>query len=617
MCGIAGWFSPKPIQQNQQRILQGMLKTIAHRGPDGEGMELLDHATLGHRRLAIIDLTGGQQPMYSHDNRYCISFNGEIYNYRELRQQLIQQGHTFQHHSDTEVILEIFRAKGWQGFSQLRGMYAFALWDKQENKGYLVRDPLGIKPLFIHQQEEKMLFASEAKALLAHQGISAKLNHNALHQLMNLRYLPGEMTLFEGINQLPPGQVMEWHADGKTLSHHLPEPTSSSRDTLTLLAESIHLHLTADVEVGCYLSGGIDSATIAAIASQQQTLRSFTLSVGDDPMEATNAARTAALLNITNQQGNITGDLEQQLLTLIWHLETPKVNALQVSQLAQLTSREVKVALSGLGGDELFLGYNAHKIFAQYQQLAQWLPKFISKPLGGLSTTLLKKFYRIPWSEPQRAMQMLQQLGNWPQLYGLLRNAWDNPAMRQQFYGPRMLDQTLENSYSLLEDHWPQADSPLQAMAEFELRNKMVNDLLWQEDRVSMAVGLEVRVPFVDSPLLAHARQFSPQQLMENGPKGHLRQTVSQILPQEILNRPKSGFQLDSPHFYHQHLKPIAQRWLNREITERYGLFNYAFIQWVENQPPRKALRWHYFMLYLMLLTHMWMVRFEGDENGG
>jgi len=346
-------------------------------------------------------------------------------------------------------------------------------------------------------------------------------------------------------------------------------------------------------------------------------LRSFTLAVGDDPNEARNAAHTAQLLGIQNSQGAISGNLEQQLLDLVWQLEMPKVNALQVSQLAQLASREVKVTLSGLGGDELFLGYNAHKIFAQCQSLARYLPRAASQPLGRLGAGLLKGLQRTPWSEPQRALQMLQQLGNWPQLYGLLRNVWDSPTMRQQIYGPRMLDQPLENSFSLLEQRWPQADTPLAAMAEFELRNKMVNDLLWQEDRVSMAVGLEVRTPFVDGPLITHLQQFQPQQLMQGGAKGYMRQVISELLPREIFNRPKSGFQVDAPHFFQQQLKPLAKRWLSREITEQHGLFNYQFIAWVQNQPPRTGLRWHYFMLYLMLLTHMWIARFEGKHFDG
>ena len=508
---------------------------------------------------------GGQQPMFSHDRRYCISFNGEIYNYPALRKTLIEQGHTFHHHSDTEVIMELYRAEGWQGFSQLRGMFAFLLWDNELKQALLVRDPQGIKPLFIQQQRHQLCFASEAKALLARNKQKPSLNGNALHQLMNFRYLPGEMSLFEGVTQLTAGSVLCWQPNGEMTRQKIPPPKATSGDTLAQLHDSINHHLTADVTVGCYLSGGIDSATIAAVVAQQQPLHSFTLAVGDDPNEAINAAITAQLLGIENRQGEITGNLEQQLLDLVWHLETPKVNALQVSQLAQLASHKVKVTLSGLGGDELFLGYNAHKIFSQCQKLSRWLPKLASQPLGKLGAGVINTLQRTPWSEPQRAMQMLQNLGNWPQLYGLLRNVWDNPHMRQKIYGPRMLDQPLDNSFELLEQRWPHSESPMAAMAQFELHNKMVNDLLWQEDRVSMAVGLEVRTPFVDGPLIAHLQQLSPEQLMAGGTKGYLRQILKPLLPNEILKRPKSGFQLNSPHFFQQQLKPLAACWLRSE----------------------------------------------------
>ncbi len=612
MCGIAGWLSTTRLKEDAPQSLQAMVDAIAHRGPDGEGTNLFDYAALGHRRLAIIDLQGAQQPMFSHDRRYCIVFNGEIYNYHSLRENLIQRGHTFQHHSDTEVIIELYRAEGWKGFEKLRGMFAFTLWDEQLKQAILVRDPQGIKPLFIQQHEGQLSFASEAKALLAQNSQKPTLNHNALHQLMNFRYIPGEMSLFKNISQLAPGRVLNWQVNGELTEHQLQPWITSTDDTLSLLRESIEQHLTADVEVACYLSGGIDSACIAAVAIEQQAMRSFTLAVGDDPNEAINATSSAKILGLDNKQGKITGDLEQQLLALVWHLETPKVNALQVSQLAQLASKEVKVTLSGLGGDELFLGYNAHKIFAQCQSLSKWLPNAASRSTGTIAASLIKTLHSTPWSEPQRAMQMLQQLGHWPQIYGLLRNVWDAPKMRQKIYGPKMLEQPLDNSFELIEQRWPQADSPIAAMAQFELKNKMVNDLLWQEDRVSMAAGIEVRTPFVDGPFIAHMQQFSPEHLMKDGAKGYMRQVIKPLLPPQILNRPKSGFQLDSPQFFHQHLKPLAKRWLNREITEQHGLFNYNFIVWVQNQPPRTALRWHYFMLYLMLLTHMWMVRFEG-----
>jgi len=614
VCGIAGWFSRTPNESPQQAALQRMVERIHHRGPDGQGSCLLPHAALGHTRLAIIDLESGQQPMASHDQRFQIIFNGEIYNYQALREQLLEQGHQFLTHSDTEVIIELFRAHGVDGFSRLRGMFAFALWDGHQQQGYLVRDPLGIKPLFIRHEADGITFASEAKAILARHDQQAELNTEALHLLMNFRYLPGERSLFKGISQLAPGEIVTWCSSGDTQHHRLPAPTPQARSPLTALEESVALHCTADVEVGAYLSGGIDSAAIVQLAKQQvnRPLRTFTLQAGDDPNEAINARRSAELLGVENQQGAIDCHIPSQLTHLLWHLEAPKINALQVSLLAKLTSQQVKVTLSGLGGDELFYGYNAHKIMLQAARAGQWLPGSVSQALGQAGQRITGLFSKPLWSEPERAMAMLRRVGDWPQVYGLLRNVWDSPGLRQKIYGPRMLEHPLPDAFGEIQQRWPDEPDPVSALAQFERQNKLVNDLLWQEDRVSMAEGLEVRVPFMDSVLIAEITQFSRQQLMPQGQaKGYLKQLLAQQLPPQILNRPKSGFQVFAPQFFHQHLKPMAEHYLSREYTMQLGLFNPKFISDVLQQKPRTGLRWHYFILYLMLLTHLWIELFE------
>jgi len=618
MCGIAGWFNQQPNTSEQQQELDAMVTAIAHRGPDGRGSQLWSHAALGHSRLAIIDLDSGQQPMNSHDQRFSIVFNGEIYNYRQLRAELIEQGHHFNTHSDTEVILEIYRTRGWQGFNQLRGMFAFALWDHKVEQGTLARDSLGIKPLFIHQDQQQLSFASEAKALLARQEIDNQLDGNSLHLLLNFRYLPGQHTLFKGITQLSAGEVIEWRPSG--IHHHqlTPDTPPHSVSTLDVFSQSVEAHFTADVEVGAYLSGGLDSASIVALGRQFSPgrLRTFTIRAGDDPNEAHYAARSAELLDVTNIQAEIKTDLAKQLPQLVWHLETPKINALQVSLLAQMTAKEVKVALSGLGGDELFLGYNAHKIMLQAQQAAHYLPRFITASLGTIGAKAISLLQKPVWSEPERAMHMLQSLGDWPQVYGLLRNVWDHPQLREKIYGPRMLDSRLENAFDFIRDQWPTRREPLLAMAEFEFRNKMVNDLLWQDDRVSMAAGLEVRVPFVDTHFAHHVQAIPRQQLMpHNRPKGYMREILKPLLPDEIFKRPKSGFQVSSPDFYHQHLKPLADHYLNETLVEKYGLFNPRFIKHVLGLPTNKGMRWHYFMLYFMLLTHIWLELFETPDS--
>jgi asparagine synthase (glutamine-hydrolysing) len=597
-----------------------MMNRIAHRGPDGNGSRIFSNAALGHTRLAIIDLTSGDQPMNSHDGRFCIIFNGEIYNYESLRSQLESKGHTFKSASDTEVIMEVYRAWGWQGFSRLRGMYAFAIWDQEHSTGVLARDPLGIKPLFIRKQANgEISFASEAKAILARRDVESKLNCGSLHLLMNFRYVPGNGSLFEGIEQLPAGGVKEWKAGGGLTDRKIPNPETDlgGASVLETLRDSVGAHFTADVEVGAYLSGGLDSAAVVALGKDLSPapLRTFTLDVGDDPNEAKNAARTAALLGVENLQDHVECDLQDILPRLIWHLELPKINALQVSLLAKLTAAQVKVTLSGLGGDELFLGYNAHRIFFRAEQMHRATPSWLSGPLGGIGAKLMSVLQKQPWSESERALHMFHSLGNWPRVYGLLRNVWDNPELRSRIYGPRMLDCRLPDAYQTIENLWPESTHPVEAMASFEWQQKMVNDLLWQEDRVSMAEGLEVRVPFVDQVLAGKVGTLNLEDLMPGGkPKAYLRKTLAEVLPNEIFNRPKSGFQVDAASFFNQHLSDIADRLLSEDKIVEYGLFNPDFVREVRQYPDSKRFRWHYFLLYMMLMTHLWIDTFETDQ---
>lgn len=593
-----------------------MLQAVAHRGPDGNGIQLCSHAALGHCRLAIIDLAGGIQPMTSADRQTNIVFNGEIYNYKELRERLISRGAVFVTESDTEVLLHLYRDEGRQGFARLRGMYAFALWDEKKQTGLLVRDPLGIKPLFYAETGQRRLyFASEAKALVTPGLLTPSLDPASLHLLMNFRYLPGDRTLFRGIRQLAPGQIIEWTA-GKTKTHLITPlyPQAVDGSLIDVLRDSVHHHLVSDVEIGCYLSGGIDSATITYLANleSRNTPRTFTMDLGDNPSEARNAARSAALLGNSNYLGAQTGAVDIHLPKLIWHLEVPKINALQIYLLARHTRQHVKVALSGLGGDELFLGYNAHRIMHLGASVGRWTPALISRVLGGSGSGIVQRSSRHIWSETERGFDMLGALGNWPRYYGILRNIWDSPDLRKQIYGPRLLDEPLPNAHEVLEEMWPSNPDPVMAMAEFEWKNKMVNDLLWQEDRASMAVGLEVRVPLVDLHLAHHVQALDRNTLMPRGrAKGYLRENLRQYLPSEILNRPKSGFQVNSAEFFHQHLTQWGDTLLSAAHIFDTGLFNPDFIKSVQQYPVTRSTRWHYFMLYLILGTHLWTDIFE------
>ncbi len=619
MCGITGWFSKYPLTNKDRPSLESMTNAISHRGPDGYGILLSNHAALGHSRLAIIDVEGGKQPMSIQNNSLSIVFNGEIYNFSEIRESLLKKGAKFRTKSDTEVIIRLYQEYGPEGFSYLRGMFAFAIWDKKNKLGILARDHSGIKPLFIRKNAGgDLFFASEAKAIFAGIQDLPELDEGSLNLLMNFRYIPGEKCLFRNITQLRPGHVLLWHPNGDTSETSIDQTkTDKDINIIDALHDSVRVHLVSDVNVGAYLSGGIDSATIVALASKyyHSCLQTFTLDIGDDPNEAYNAAVTAKLLNVENIIGYDEYKIDELLPRLIWHLEVPKINAIQSSMLAKLASKEVKVVLSGLGGDELFYGYNVHRIMNTIYTLSRITPNLISRPLGTILTHLYKRIIGHPWSENERTFTILHNFGNWPRVYGILRNLWDCQHLRSKIYGPRMLDSPLLNAYDTLTELWPTDPDPVSAMAKYEWKQKMVNDLLWQEDRVSMAEGLEVRVPFVDTCLSNSVNKLNRNILMPFGKqKAYMKGMVKKIIPDEILKRPKSGFQVNSPEFFNKYLSPLADEILSDSSIRDIGLFNPEFVSNVRKYKINRNYRWHYFMLYLILGTHLWVDLFERNR---
>jgi asparagine synthase (glutamine-hydrolysing) len=609
MCGIAGWFSVDPRHESGGGRLQRLADALKHRGPDGISTLQIDHVGMMHARLAMVDLVSGEQPMWSADRSAVIVFNGEIYNYRELRAHYESRGAAFLSQSDTEVILAAYAIDGMAGFGRLRGMYAFALWDAVAGRGLLVRDPLGIKPLFVSENENgELRFASEAKGILVQAQSTRGLDETALHLLLNFRYVPGQASLFRRIRQLAPGECLEWSTNGVLRSGRVTPHAAIMQGSLdAVLMDSVRAHLVADVPVGCYLSGGIDSGVIAAMAGRSVSeLRSFTLAVGDDPSEAKNAAQTAQILGLTNTQAALCDDELSRLPQMLWHLETPKVNAVQLFRLAELARTQVKAALSGVGGDELFAGYNVHHIYQTYSRL----PRHASRGFARILRSLLPK-PSVPYREHQRAIDMGCALGDWPHVYALLRNVWDRPELRLWLYGPRMLDAHLPDAVDTVRERWPRRETPLEAMAEYEWRNKMVNDLLWQEDRASMAAGLEVRVPFVDLAVYDAVTQMGRPRLG----KAALKEVAAHYLPGAVLERPKSGFQVDAPAFFDTHLRPLAEKWLSPERVRRYGIFNPVTTANLLRLPIERRYRWHFFMVYLMIQVHMWIDIFENGYS--
>lgn len=624
MCGIAGFFTTNRISEASV-ALDRMLQAIAHRGPDGNGQACFDNAGLGHVRLAIIDIEGGLQPMCSEDKRYWISYNGELYNYREIREELRCAGLQFQTNSDTEVVLSAFQHLGTKCLQKFRGMFAFAIWDDLRKEGFLVRDRIGIKPLFYTTYGNQLIFGSEIKALITFPGISKTLDPQSLHLLMNFRYIPEDKTLFQNIFHLQPGHFIRWH-DGhatpcKWSKERQIHTTIPSIDKIrTTLETAVRRQLISDVPLGGYLSAGIDSATILAL-SLRNTMQgskefpTFTIKTGDSPLEHVHAAETAQFFSVQNFQGGIETNLGELLPRLIWHLEVPKVNAYQSALVARLARQHVKVALSGLGGDEIFLGYNIHRYLDRLYNIQRKTGAVLGY-CGKIMHPIFSK-WGLYFEEYARGSQALAALPDFLHVYGIIRNIWDSPDNRKRIYGQRMIDNQPADAFSFLENSWEgHGRNPVESCAAFELKNKMVNDLLLQEDRLSMAFGLEVRVPFLDEDLVDLVTGIPSTRRMPGGQlKGLMKTAVAQWLPQEILARPKSGFQLPIHQVFDTHLKPLADEYLSPERLKSDGLFNLNFVTTVLKAKPDYRLRWHYFMLYLMIGTNIWIDLFEKDES--
>jgi len=598
MCGLAGWFT-LDRQDLGLEHLQAMAEAIDHRGPDGEGYWLDDQVALAHKRLSIIDIENGQQPMFSSCKRVVISFNGEVYNHDQIRRELQREGVVFKTQSDTEVIANLFAHKGLKGMSSARGMFAIAVWHLASKTGYLLRDFNGIKPLFFSLRSNGGLyFASEAKAIIRNRGI------------------PSSRSLFKGIDQLKPGHALIWK-NGKTSTTELSFDSSSYSypSTLDALKDSIGHHLVADTNVSAYLSGGIDSSAIVGLTKRffNKSLQTYTLNVGDDPNEALYAKNSAEILGVNNTQLEIPGS-NTTMHNIIWHLETPKVNSWQVFQLCKQVSNSEKVVLSGLGSDELFYGYNLYSILNKVHSNRTLLS--LANPISTLIELSTRKHLKKSWGELYRLILLAKNHQNPSFLYGIIRNIWDLPSMRAEIYGERMLEAELIPQFDWLADQWPDDKSPLRAARTFEYSHKLINDLLWQEDRCSMAHGLESRVPFVDCPLIQHA--IALPEINKHGvfeKKYALKHALSNNIPSQILNRKKSGFQVDAASFFKASLTDLADRYLSENYVNSKGLFNYNFIATTLKRRNYKYNRWHFFMLYLMIGAHVWLELFEGTPN--
>ena len=608
-------------------MIRSMANTLVHRGPDDEGFFQSAESALylGNRRLSIIDVAGGKQPVYSEDRSVVAVQNGEIYNFKELRKDLESKGHRFASRTDSEVIPHLYEEYEEEFPKHLDGMFAIALFDANRRKLILTRDHVGIKPLYIWQSGQELAFASEVKALLATGRFEAELNLDSLHFLTNIRFIPGERTLFRGVRMLPPATTLV--REGGTIREQrywqppanpdtsIRRPEECSEQTRNLLKKAVNKQMVSDVPLGLYLSGGMDSSSIVAMAAGEKSNRIQTYSLGfNEPTdELADSRQVAETFGTEHHETSIDFDALSVFPKVTWHVEEPKENAIQLYLLSRYASQHVKVALSGLGGDELFGGY---RIFDYIRPLVlperlagRGLNRAILWPLRNLFSALTGNLGSMRWDLAKRAMDGALSLGVPERWYPVLRNMWEHDRrLFKAIYTPEaqsVIEPGVETFFEpFFRDH---SKDIREEVLRTEFTFKMVDDFLLNEDKTSMANSLEVRVPFLDKELVEFAFSIPAEVKFQKGElKSVLKRSMTGILPEKTLSKPKWGFTFDSYHQFQKDLHKLASSELTREFLSEQGIFNYAFVKGILDHPPHRWMRWHYFLLWLILGIKVW-----------
>jgi len=630
MCGICGIVGPGA----DQKIIKKMVRSIAHRGPDGEGIYQGDEVFLGHRRLSIIDLVTGHQPMSNEDQTLWVVLNGEIYNFENLRLDLKERGHRFSSRSDTEVLVHGYEEYGTDFFRRLDGIFAFALWDAGENRLFLVRDYFGVKPLHYHFDGKTLRFASEIKAILQDPSVLRAPDYQSLHYFLNLRYIPGDRTLFKGIRRLLPAHYMVYESGDIKMcryfnlekADHVPSNEAECIEGIRhYLREAVRKQKVSDVPLGVYLSGGLDSSALVALMAEISggPVKTFSMGFNEPTDELEDARIIAERYGTDHHEIQLSPDPLRQFPEVIWHAEEPKENVLQGFLLSRFARQDVKVCLGGLGGDELFAGYELHRYVypanSLHSMVPDWLTSGIFQPLSRFLFTVQNASGTLALDEYRRGLQMLLSIGDPARYYLILRNTWDyDEKAYRNIYGPALSGRQFQKTHTQFDHFFPSGnDSVLDQVLTAEFHTKMQEDFLMNEDRTSMANGLEVRVPFLDRDLVKFSNSIPAELKMKGGELKYLfRKAMAGILPEHTLMKKKWGFSFNPYYQFQKDLKDVAERVLTKERVEERGLFNYTYLRRIMDHAPHPRLRWHYFFLWIVLGMEIWFRMFmEGDVN--
>lgn len=622
MCGIAGFFDASRSNAQAAPVLRAMCDSIIHRGPDEDGYLVEDGCAIGMRRLSIIDLSTGKQPIANEDQRYWIVFNGEIYDYADLRRELIALGHSFRTHSDTETIVHCYEQWGVKGLERLRGMFAFALWDRQTRSILLVRDRLGKKPLYYTIRGKQLYFGSELKCLRA-ANLPLEMDREALRWYFQMGHVPDPFTAYSGVRKLSPGGWLRFDETGKVeqgrywqmpVPAHEP-PAALSRDqarvrTRELFDESVRLRMVADVPVGAFLSGGIDSSLVVATMAKLSTepIRTFSIGFQEAAFDETKYARMVAEQYKTRHHEIIVKpDSVSMVDRIVDSFDEPFADpsAIPTYYLCDFAAKHVKVALSGDGGDEFFNGYEA---FFEIEKLARWdrVPRWMRAALGTAGSLLpdaaYGKNYVHTVSRPTSFDRYLSRYLPPGFRDRLLQPAWRTPG-------------TDELIRQLPDVYVGDGQDPLTEAVFYEATEKLTGDILVKVDRMSMACSLEVRGPLLDHKLVEFALSL-PHSWKQEGWRGKtiLLEALGDRLPPALLTRPKAGFGVPLDTWFRTSLRGyLNDHLLSREFLNR-GIVSESFLRELIDEHQRER-RGHGYFLWAMLMLAVWLRRFESQQS--
>lgn len=597
MCGICGIFnfgSKKPVGRD---LIQRMTATLRHRGPDDEGYYFSNRMSdvrcqigLGVRRLSIIDLETGHQPVHNEDKSIWIVFNGEIYNFNDLRENLEKKGHRFYTKSDTEVIVHLYEEYGQDCVQKLNGMFAFAIWDSREERLFLARDRIGIKPFFYTEHKGSLIFASEIKSILENRKISREIDIPSLHSMMKLQYIPAPKTIFKEIKKLLPGHILTCQRGKISIERYWDLDLTRKEESEAfyleelpkLLEESVKLRLISDVPLGAFLSGGIDSSIIVGLMSKFSEKPVKTYSVGFEAEDSFNELKYARLASRhfkTEHQELImkSKDIEELLPKLVYHLDDPITDPAVIPTylVSRLAKEEVSVVLTGEGGDELFAGYRRYSL----DRLATYygkLPNVIRKKM--VPNLVLKLFPK------GRFQQGLEAINQPPGVQRHLKwvSKFSDEALGK-LYTEQMKDSDREEKLEGIFQPYFESGKERDFLSQVlycDIKNWLPDDLLVKVDRMSMATSLEARVPYLDHRMVELCISM-PVHLKLSGfiSKYILREAFSDLVPKKILKRKKQGFTIPLASYFRKELKDFTCEILSQNSIAKRGYFNYNHIK--------------------------------------